>query len=254
MQVKQLIENKNAFDFSPLKELWTHKSFSSVVDALDKIRDISDDADMLHSLLSTALARGPGARPESIIAFISPLLDVSHGFTGAAHLRSTDIFLVAVEHFIDTAIKKLLEVKPGLPAKLLRSAKVDLKELKKILPHTLALSFELALIKAERTAAQKKFDDENDTFVFIGRPTFVEVPPGSGNYRKTLEIENLIKIDKYNISDHKTLNALKLRARYQGENSEVYKITLPAGTVKEKYTSNLEPWLVSLIDEHKARI
>jgi hypothetical protein len=132
---------------------------------------------------------------------------------------------------------------------VLKHCNVD--ELKKLLFHSTSVKFKLAITKAGRTKQDREFDDENDRFVFIGSEKFVPVP-GTKHHKKTLEIENLYKVDKFDLSDHGTLKMMHMRARVQ--NANVYMVHLPKGFITSKANTDLPEWLVDLIDKHKQKI
>lgn len=92
----------------------------------------------------------------------------------------------------------------------------------------------------------------HDFYMFIGRPEFKEEE--DGRYRKTLEIERMMKItpDQESIG---TMKGLTMRARFD-PSSTVYHIWLPKDIEEEvsyKGSNDIEPWLVDLINQHKMR-
>lgn len=93
-------------------------------------------------------------------------------------------------------------------------------------------------------------DENNDCFVFIARDEFVET--SDGNYKKTLEIEKLVKIDIYNINDLKNVDMMKMRATVQGGGSQVYMIWLPKDFIEGG--TEIPDNIVDLINKHKSKI
>lgn len=93
-------------------------------------------------------------------------------------------------------------------------------------------------------------DENNDCFVFIARDKFVET--SDGNYKKSLEIENLFKIDIYNIHDLKSVDMMRMRANIQGEGSKVYMIWLPKDFIEGG--TEIPDHMVDLINKHKSII
>jgi len=94
---------------------------------------------------------------------------------------------------------------------------------------------------------------DHDFYVFIGRPEFKENE--DGKYTKYLEIEKMYKINP-NTDGLYAMNFMKIRARSQGNDSEVYHIWLPKeleNEVSGKSSNNMDPWLIYLIDEHKQK-
>ncbi len=110
--------------------------------------------------------------------------------------------------------------------------------------------------KLIRTEGERQRDQENDLFVFIGRDKFVEKE--DGNYRKTLEIENFIKIDIYKPEDLQMVNMMQIRSRSQGGGSNVYMIWMPKDFFPEEKDSYMEEeipeWALDLINQKKTRI
>lgn len=103
---------------------------------------------------------------------------------------------------------------------------------------------------------RREMEEENKMYVFISRPKFVIKE--NGDYKRDIDIENMVPIDPYNSNDLLSLNMMHIRARNQGEQSEVYCIWLPIDAYSEDDLSNInEPefeYLRKLIDEKKERI
>lgn len=100
-----------------------------------------------------------------------------------------------------------------------------------------------------------QMESENQMYIFIARPSFKEQP--DGNYKKDIEIENLVAIDPYDSKDAYALSMMKLRARMQSNNSEVYCIWLP-NDFEDSDLRNINDdsmtYLRKLIDQKKERI
>jgi hypothetical protein len=139
------------------------------------------------------------------------------------------------------------------PMKFLAS-KADVEKMQGFMDKSTGMKLKLAVSKHTRSNADKKFDKENDRFIFIGRPAFREEPEGSGNFKKTLEIENLVKIDRFDPESHRAAEIMQLRAKQQGGDSSLYMVVLPAGVITTKTTTSIDPWLVDLINQHKTRV
>jgi hypothetical protein len=240
MRVAQLLESS---DFSPLTKIWHGNQFAITLRVL---RTMGEDEEMLASILNKAYDKHSVDSPEVLLTYIKPLIDVQNNKSvdhstryeyGQVLNQLLTSIVVAMTKMDAPAIRKLQD-------------KIDLNELAKHLDAKLGVKLKLAGWKINRTPDQEKQDEENELFVFIGRPGFKETK--DGNYRKMLEIERLVKIDRFSSEHHQMVAMMKLRARVQGENSEVYQITLPAGMVDD--TTNPPDWLVTLIDEHKTRV
>lgn len=239
MRVRQLLE---AFDFSPLASVWKSKNLSPV---LSQLKQMGDEGNLLVKLIVDATAKSE-ASPEIIFNFIEPLIDADDIESEAAFQHNT--YNQTLAPFINEIVSAVLKMDPP-PVKLLAS-KVDMSKLHQLLSKQLQIALKLAIQKVSRTRAEVKQDKNNDQFVFIGRPKFVEEP--DGKFRKTLEIEKLVKVDRFDVNAHQTITTMKLRARFQDGGGDVYTITLPKGVVGKH--GEIEDWLIDTIDEHKVKV
>lgn len=98
---------------------------------------------------------------------------------------------------------------------------------------------------------ENPLSEDHDFYMFIAGEHFSETK--NGLYKKTIEIENMVRItpDKKSISAAK---GLEMRIKFQ-HNSALYHIWLPQDIreLVEGKGSNLEPWLVDLINKYKQR-
>jgi len=90
----------------------------------------------------------------------------------------------------------------------------------------------------------------HDFYIFIAGDKFEETE--NGLYKKTLSIENMVRItpDKASLG---AMKGLQLRAEFQ-QDVRLYHIWLPQeirDDVEGKGSNSLEPWLVELINKHK---
>ena len=92
--------------------------------------------------------------------------------------------------------------------------------------------------------------DTHDFFIFLASDDFQESE--GGLYKKTIDIENMVKITQ----DENSLAAMKgleMRSMFQ-QNVKLYHIWLPkeiSDEVEGKGSKSIEPWLVELINKHK---
>jgi hypothetical protein len=206
---------------------------------------MGEDEQMLVSILSKAHDKHAVDSPEVLLTYIKPLIDVqSKASSSSARYEYGQV----LNQFLTSIVVAM--TKMDAPAIRKLQDKIDLDELAQHIDAKMGVKLKLAGWKINRTPDQEKQDEENELFAFIGRPGFKET--SGGNYRKTLEIERLVKIDRFSSEHHQMVAMMKLRARVQGEGSEVYQIVLPAGMVDD--TTNPPDWLVNLIDEHKTRV
>jgi len=110
--------------------------------------------------------------------------------------------------------------------------------------------------KSIHNPQRRQMEEDNQMYVFIARPSFKEKE--DGNYKKDIEIENLVPIDPYDSKDAYALSMMKLRARMQSNDSNVYCIWLPKDAFDEGDLRNINDsemeYLRSLIDEKKEKI
>jgi len=243
-----------------LAEMWGDpkwkQDLKNFVAALDYFDTTEADVDLLKDMLSDTetIEKLHGAALYKLFNILLSLkTDPENNRYGHPAFDAISTFSKSFNAIVDHLVQMVL--KKGNDAELKEFAKhVDVEKLENHLERQTYSKLKLRTSYEKRTPAEKKFDDENDYFVFIGRPKFVESPPGSGNHRKTLEIENLYKVDRFELADHAAVKMMSVRARFQGDGSELYAIELPKGTLKDKGNTNLPDWLVSLIDEHKRRL
>lgn len=97
---------------------------------------------------------------------------------------------------------------------------------------------------------QNPLSEDNDFYIFLAGDRFEE--DEDGRYRKTLDIENMVRITP----DMKSIGAmqgLQMRARFQ-QGVKLYSIWLPKelqSDVEGKGSLSLEPYLVDLINKYK---
>lgn len=207
---------------------------------LGGLREIEDDghaafvADMLQKAAGTE-------QPELILDLIDELMDLDGKLP--PQFRGT----------IGTMLDRVAEAAQA-DEKLFKELvkKVDVPRMVTKLDRTNGAALKLAYDRLTRTPKQKKFDREYDSFVFIGRTAFKEDPPGSDSFKKTLEIERLVPVDRFDINAHKMIGMMKIRAVYQGGDSRVYKVDLPKGAVDPD--GDIPAYLVDLINKHKTEV
>lgn len=239
MRLDQLHENH---DFSPLTKIWK----SGLIDGIaEQLRHMAEDEEILADVIINAREKYTTTAPEKLFDFIKPLIDTAHHTAAKGSVRS---YTAVLEDLLNDIVAVVLKMDPP-PIKLLQS-KVKLDYLANMIDRELSVKLRLAGWKANRTKDEEKFDEGNQLYVFIGRPTFKE--RGDGSYRKTFEIERLVPIDRFDSKAHQMVEMMKLRARVQGEQSEVYSVTLPKGAWNS--ADDLDDWLIDLIDTHKKKV
>jgi hypothetical protein len=236
MLLHQLLESTN-----PLTKAW-EAHWPALVDAL---RKMGEKEDMLASMLEKAVAKHAKSDPTKLFSFLPPLIAAREHEEARAH----HLYPAALNALLNGVTKASLEAGPEEVKALVK--KVPLDKLARFITPKLHAELKLSLGRHARTKEEEQFDEENDLFVFVARPAFVERPEGSGNFKKTLDIENMVKVDRFDAKAHQLVGMLKFRANAQGEGSEVYMVHLPAGAMKG---GRPEPWLVDLIDKHKRKV
>lgn len=233
MQLRQLLEATTP----KLSSVWT----SPIVDGLKHLLAASDSSteQLLASLMQKAITKHASNDPEKLFSLVKPLLNTHRDTTTRA-----------IRDQIDAVLTDVVEVSLKIGGATLEAlaAAVSPAQLKGKINQKVGVTYALAYNKLNRTQDEEDFDDTNDQFVFIARPSFKEVPEGSGNFRKTLEIENMVKVDRFDVTAHQMVGMMKLRARVQGEGSEVYIVDLPKGTMEG---GRPDAHLIDLINQHK---
>jgi hypothetical protein len=95
--------------------------------------------------------------------------------------------------------------------------------------------------------------DDNDFYLFIGRNDFKETKDGL--YKKTLEIENMVRISPDDKQSIGAMWGLQIRAIFQN-NSNLYHIWLPKELkefIEGKGSNRIDEWLLDLIDKYKVK-
>jgi len=211
------------------------------------LQKLGGNEEMLGDILDKSIHKHAAFDPTKLFSFLPSILkaaahpDNRGNWDGTLH-QQAGVMLGAMA-------EGALELGPAALHQLLD--KVPLNTLKTHVNRETAIKLQLALKKAARTKDDEDFDDENDRFIFIARPSFKETPEGSGNFRKSLEIENLVKVDPYDAHAHQMGNMMKMRAMAQGEGSEVYVVSLPKDVTNG---GQPEEWLIDLIDKHKHKL
>ncbi len=237
MRLYQLLESAS----DALTKVWESRPFADLIRYLE---GGSEDNQMLARMLKSGLQKAK-SEPERLFSSLKPLIKAARADFEHSSVYHSSLTAV-VNGVADVALK-------NVPMFQALTAKVGVADLEPFLSNKQKVQLKLLHKKLGRTPDEEQYDDEQELFVFIGRPTFKEVPPGSDNFKKTLEIERLIKVDGYDAEAHQMVQMMKLRARVQGENSEVYSIRLPAGTITNKSSSDAEidDYLRDLINKHK---
>jgi len=113
----------------------------------------------------------------------------------------------------------------------------------------------ILLSKLTRTKDQKEFDNEYNTYAFIG---YMDKSPveikGKKYYEDKFQVEKMIKIDKYNLGDLHSLEAMKLRVQYSDHTSSVYTVSLPKFMMNEDEYAEIPDIWRDMIEKYKKRI
>jgi len=98
---------------------------------------------------------------------------------------------------------------------------------------------------------ENPLSEDNDFYMFIAKDTFKEAK--GGLYKKTLEIENMVRMTP-DVQSIMASKGLEMRAMVQID-SKLYHIWLPKDirSMVEGKGTNLESWIVDLIDKYKMR-
>jgi len=118
---------------------------------------------------------------------------------------------------------------------------------------------EIYLHKIGRSRKQKKEEDENNIYVFIGYIDKVPVDDVKGKeyYEDKFAVEKMVKIDKYNIGQLQNIEMMKQRARsqYGGQpGSGVFMFTVPKDLMDDDYYDEIPRHCYDLVVKYKQKI
>jgi len=237
MLVRHLLEDTT----DPYAKIWHGDVMRWLIEYLTGLKDTD------HALLGDILRQGQERHPTAnrLHAVLDSLLDLVDEHQHGSTVRENVTILLT------RYVNQLLADNDEKTVARLHKAET-INRLQRILPAETFVKLKLLGNKASRTKEQVKFDKDNQLYVFVGRPAFKEVPEGSGNYKKTLEIERFMPLDRHDASAHQLTMMMKLRARSQGEGSEVYKIDLPKGFIEDP--DHLQPHELEIINQHKVLV
>jgi len=122
------------------------------------------------------------------------------------------------------------------------------------------LTVEIYLQKLSRTKKKIKEEKENNIYIFIGYYDKVPVDvSGEQYYEKKFCVENMVKIDKYNVGQLQSISMMKLRAQVQygtGSDKEghVYMLTIPKDFMDKDHYYEIPEEFRDIIEKYKQRI
>lgn len=98
-----------------------------------------------------------------------------------------------------------------------------------------------------------RMEEENDMFAFVASPTFKE-NGDTGNYKKDIYIERMVKIDPYNVDDGNIVSMMKLISVTQGNDHKLYCIWLPKDAFSEEDLDNINDDSMTFLRESINRV
>lgn len=226
----------------PIYKVWANH-MPSLEQLAEEIED--DGLSLLVSTTQRAVQKY-ASDPMQLLPLINPMIKMAKRLPQAVSFT----FRGWLELFLNALAAEFVKLSDD-DLKLIKS-KVDLNIMAPFIQGKFLLPLQLSVTRASRSQEQKKFDDENDLFVFIGRPSFVESPPGSDSFKRSLEIERLVKVDRHDPAAHQMVHQMKMRAGFQGQDSQVYLINLPRGVIADP--DDLDDWMIDLINKHKQKV
>lgn len=171
--------------------------------------------------------------------------------------------VLSIDKFTKEELKRLIIAEPGL-FNYIKKDQFNMQEIMSLIDQNpdvnrfINAQTRLDIIKYRKSIEnpeRRQMEEENQLYIFIARPKFVEQK--NGTYIKTLEIENLVPIDPYDASYAGMMSMMRLRARVQGENSEVYGVWLPHDFLPDSFDVNnykKSKHIIDLIDKYKFRV
>ena len=109
----------------------------------------------------------------------------------------------------------------------------------------------------QRSEEQKFLDEASNLYAFIWRPSYEAVEiDGEEFHKKTIEIENLYQIDRYDKGDLMAIRMMKIRATAQDDKSKVALVDIPTFMHNQKtaYNDDISPELRKYIIENKRKV
>lgn len=112
------------------------------------------------------------------------------------------------------------------------------------------------LTKLTRDDKKEKFDEEYNTYVFIGYVDKVPVTiNGKRYYEDKFVVENMLKIDQYNPDDLQMISGMKLRAQYQNyPEGGVYAVKVPKELMDEDRYTEIPENMQEIVEKYKFKI
>lgn len=114
----------------------------------------------------------------------------------------------------------------------------------------------MSLHRINRDELEIETDKYFNMYIFISYDDYKEVTiDGEDYHKKFTGIENLLKIDKYNINDLSNVSGMKMRA-HTVENGKVYAVRIPKYMADENnyYNDSIDDKLRKYIDENKYKV
>jgi len=108
----------------------------------------------------------------------------------------------------------------------------------------------------QRSDDQKAEDEMQHLYAFIYKPSFEPViVDGEEYHKKTIDIENLYQIDRYDKGDLMAIKMMEIRATSQGDGSKLALVDIPSFMHNQKtaYNSEISPRLKKYIIENKRK-
>ena len=111
--------------------------------------------------------------------------------------------------------------------------------------------------REQRSEEQKFLDEASNLYAFIYRPAYEPVEiDGEELHKKTIEIENLYQIDRYDKGDLMAISMMQMRATAQGDGSKVALVDIPTFMHNQKtaYNDDISPELRKYIIKNQRKV
>jgi hypothetical protein len=114
---------------------------------------------------------------------------------------------------------------------------------------------QLYLTKQTRTTQEKEFDEEYNTYIFIGFTDKVPVTiNGEKYYKDKFKSEAIIKIDTFSPEAHQMAHVMKIRARVQYSDGDVYIVKIPNFLMDEDRYESIPPECYDIFVKNKKKV
>lgn len=116
----------------------------------------------------------------------------------------------------------------------------------------------IQLTKLTRTKEKEQFEEEYNTYVFIGYTDKIPVEiNGKKYYEDKFVVENMVKIDMYDPNQLNMIHGMKLRTRFQNypdDSGGTYAVKVPKILMDEESYSDIPEHMQEIVEKYKFKV